>query len=105
MPRPITDQLDWFANETVTIDNTAGGITLTAGTHSVSGRPNAQVALLTLEAGQIRFTLDGTAPTTTAGHIMDIGDVVTLKSSNEVRRWKGIRTGATSGTLIASYAR
>lgn len=95
--------LDWFARESVTIPDSATA--LTAATYNVSTRPHARVALITVEDAQISFTLDGTTPTATVGHLADIGDTITLRNSNEVNRFQAIRTGSTSGTLKVSYAR
>ena len=69
-----------YAYEAVTIDDTSGGITLTEATYD-----KAYHAYCTLEDGQIRFTVDGTAPTTTVGHILEVGGFVrnALRSSLE----------------------
>lgn len=95
---------NFFARETVTIDGTAGGIGLTAATYAIS-QNGAQGAFITNESGQIRYTLDGTAPTTSVGHLLEVGDALTLNSADQVARFKGIRTGGTSGSLQVSYFR
>lgn len=96
---------DWYTLESLTIDNTVGGVALSASKYAVVNRPNAALAFLSLETAQIRFTLDGTAPTTTVGHILDSGQNLTLRSSNEIARFRAIRTGASSGVITVSYAR
>ena len=92
-----------FAFETVTV---AGASTaLTAATHSPTGGPGAEQALLTLEAGQIRWRADGTAPTAAVGHLLEIGDSLVLDGADTITKFRGIRTGGTSGSLSVSYQR
>ena len=94
-----------FGHESVTIDNTAGGVGLTAATYAPSTKDMAKEAFLTLETAQIRWTIDGTAPTITVGHLLEIGQTLTLKDQIEIVKFKGIRTGGASGTLKITYLR
>lgn len=89
-------------NETITVDNTAGGKSLTATVTSGGATRRGQRALLTLETAEIRFTYDGTAPTTTVGHVMSPGDRIELIGYASINAFRAIRTGATSGTLQAT---
>lgn len=75
----------------VTIDNTAGGvgITVPSGTRFVE---------LLVETAQIRFTVDGTAPTTSVGRLANPGDTIRL-ATNDFTLFKAIRTGAVSATV------
>lgn len=81
-------------HETVTVAGTAIGITATA---SEGVLPHA--ALITVEAAQISATVDGTTPTATVGHLIEVGDSITLTDRGEVMRFLAIRTGGTSATL------
>lgn len=92
--------LDFFAHESITVDNTSGGKSLTAATYG-----QARIAFISVEDAQIRFTVDGTAPTTTVGHIANSTDKFYLLSGNEITRFRAIRTGSTSGVVKVSYAR
>ena len=103
MPYP-EEEPTGFAHESVTIDATAGGIALTSGTYNPTNDIGARRALLSLETAQIRYTTDSTAPTATVGHIMEVGDVVAI-TGPDIAKWRGFRTGATSGTLKATYER
>ena len=77
----------------LTVDDTSGGVTL-------PDIPAAAVAAVcTLETAQIRFTLEGTAPTSGAGKLLEVGQTLTLESREELTGWLGIRTGGSSGTL------
>lgn len=92
-----------FAHETVTVDGTAGGVALTKATYAPQGEAGAVRALITLETGQIRYTYDGTAPTTTVGHLLDPGDTIVLDGAENISKWRGIRTGGTSGAAHVTY--
>lgn len=87
-----------MAYESVTVDNTVGGVSLTAATY---GR--ARKAFVTLETAQIRFTIDGTAPTTSVGHLLESGQTLDLKNTDEIRNFRAIRTGSVSGGLKVTY--
>ena len=72
---------------------------------------NAQGAIMTVETAPIRWRDDGTVPTSTEGHLMDAGDVLTFDSwtvpnsnwKQVLRAIQVIRTTATSGALKISW--
>jgi hypothetical protein len=88
------------AYESVTVANTAIGLTA-----SSTAAPIRNAATLTLETAQIRFRVDGTDPTSSEGHLLEIGDTLELCNQEEVKNFKAIRTGSTSGVLKVSYFR
>ena len=85
-----------FAHETLTVADTAVG--LTSATYSDATR-----AEMTLETAQIRVWLDGTAPTATVGMPIYVGDPIVLNSAAQIANFKAIRTNSTSGTLSIQY--
>ena len=85
--------------EALTIDNTVGGIACTAAEYAGCAH-----AFMTLETAQIRFTVDGTAPTTSVGHLLNPGEVLKLDSLADITAFRAIRTGATSGSLRCTYS-
>jgi len=85
-----------FAYESVTVTNTS--TTLTASTYL-----NASRAFMTVETAAVRYRVDGAAPTSAEGHLLNIGDVLTLIGLQTIRNFKAIRTGATSGVLKVTY--
>lgn len=85
-----------FDHETITVADAAIG--LTAATYLDATR-----AEITLETAQIRFWDDGTAPTTTVGRIVNIGDEIILNTAAQVTGFKAIRTSASSGKLMVQY--
>ena len=80
----------------LTVDSTSGGVGLGA------VPAGTQYAELYCETAQIRFTVDGTAPTTTVGRIMNPGDTLKL-ATNDFTLFKAIRTGSVSGQLQGDY--
>lgn len=91
--------------ETLTIADTAKGITATFLPSSADYCSwfDSQTATCTLETAQVRYRVDGTAPTSAEGHLVNPGDIITLESCLEMFKFKAIRTGATSGVLKCTY--
>jgi hypothetical protein len=85
------------AYESVTVADSAVG--LTAGTYG-----DATKAEMTLETAQIRVRKDGTNPTSSEGHLVEVGDTIDLNSAADIANFKAIRTGATSGVLKVTYS-
>lgn len=85
--------------EAITVDGTAGGKALTTATVGVNTK-----AFITVETAQIMFTLDGTAPTTTVGHLLNVGDILKLDTAADLASFRAIRTGATSGVIQCTYS-
>jgi len=96
-----------IAFETITVDNTVKTLTLTnydPETIKLSGDVVAAPAVqITAEGGDMRYRLDGSNPTTSAGHLLKSGDTLKLKDLIFLKNFKIIRTGSTSGTLQISY--
>jgi hypothetical protein len=89
--------LDRFAQ--ITIDNTAGGVSLPATLIDPANAPQATLATCRARTAEISITYDGTAPTTTVGQLLEPGDWFTLSGHNRLFLFRAIRTGATSGQL------
>jgi len=64
---------------------------------------DAEYAFMTLEIAQIRYWDDGSNPTSSEGHEVNIGDIVTLNSPAQIADFKATRTSDTSGKLMVSY--
>ncbi len=87
-----------FAHETITVADTAVG--LDANTYL-----NAEWAAITSETARMRYRVDGTAPTSTAGHLKGAWDTIWLNNATQIANFKAIRTGGTSATLHITYFR
>ena len=59
-------------------------------------------AYITVESNPLRFTIDGTLPTATSGHLLEAGDTLTLESVFEVDEFRAIRSGSADATLMVS---
>jgi|GEM_PF-2926555 len=80
----------------LTVDATVGGVSLTVPSGAIA-------ASLRLETAQIRFTLDGSAPQSGSGRLMEVGETLDLESNEELDALKAIRTGGTSGVLDVEF--
>ncbi len=70
-----------------------------SGLRSSTYRSPADKVYMTLETAQIRWTVDGTTPTTAVGHLLEYGQSLTL-TGQDIASFQAIRTGGTSGTLM-----
>ena len=59
-------------------------------------------ALITVETAAVRFRIDGTAPTATVGHILEVGDVLRLRGMGEISKFQAIRRDGNDATLRVS---
>lgn len=91
-----------YAIETITV-NTSIGFTAAklAAARIETGRDVKQVTC-TVEAAQIRAWENGTAPSSSTGHILNIGDVFIVNGDN-ASRFRAIKTGTTNGKISCSY--
>ena len=94
MSRIVVENFDTY--ESIAVTGTAVGLTAS----EITGH---DLAHMSLEAGQIRYRLDGVAPTSSEGHILEIGDNLDLEGANVLANFKAIRTGSDSGVLKCSY--
>jgi hypothetical protein len=96
-----------FAYEQLTV--TAGVQVLTPSKYAVTaGNPGyeaAASAFLTLNGGDIRYTYDGTTPTSSTGHVLRDGGTLTLVGQNQMGTFKCIQTGSTSSEISVTYER
>ena len=94
--------------EEISVDATAIGFTQ-AEWRSAPGlnARSAYVAVVTLTGtagtNDIRWTVDGTTPTGTLGHILVAGDSLIIKGTGNITKFRAIKDGATAGTISVSY--
>lgn len=65
-------------------------------------------AIITCEIASVNFTVDGSTPTVTTGthegHLLNAGDVLTLGSIDEIKKFKCINAVASNGAVLkATY--
>lgn len=83
-----------YAYEAITVSSTAIGFTAAklSSAESLYGRGIKEV-LVTVETNPIRFTVDGTTPTSTVGHLLNAGDIYTC-NGEDATKFLAIRTGS-----------
>lgn len=86
------------AYESVTVTDTAGGLTSATYTTAIS-------ALITVETANVRYRADGTNPTSSEGHLLRVGDILELESPDEIQRIRFIRTSGTSSVIKVTYSK
>jgi hypothetical protein len=87
-----------FAYEALAITN-AAAVPLTVATAQ-----GAFTANITVEGNPVRVRWDGTAPTTTEGHLLQSGDSMKLDFTADIWKFRAIATGA-NATLRVTYSR
>lgn len=83
------------AAQTLTVDATVGGVQFAA------FHADTKQVFWTCETAQCRVTFDDTAPTASAGHVINPGDSGVWSKALAVAA-KFIRTGGTSASILAS---
>lgn len=85
-----------FHYGSVTVADSAVGLSASHDAYRVEG---------SLETAQIRVRVDSTDPTSSEGHLMEVGDLIVLDTPEAIVQFAAIRTGATSGVLKTTYFR
>lgn len=94
---------DAFAGEAITVADSAIGPT--SATRAPSGQAPAERAVVTVETASLRYRYDGTAPTSSVGHLALPGEVIVVEGVDNVEDLLMIRTGATSAAVHVTYER
>lgn len=100
----ITDATPVGGFETITVSSSSIGFTAaTIKTFREGGTARRAVrALLTVEGDKIRFRMDGSAPTSTVGHILEVGDNFVVEGDQNIENFRMIRA-TTDATVQVSY--
>lgn len=96
------DTFNAYDTESITVAGTAVGFTLA--TLDPDGPEKPDIVKFQVETAQIRFTVDGTTPTSSIGLIGDVGDLVTITGVSDAKGFLAIRTGGTSATIQPVYS-
>jgi len=83
--------------ESITVAGTAIG--LTDAIIRPPGEPQQTACEGRLETAQVRYRFDGTNPTASEGVLLEVGDILSLRGTTNLVRFRAIRTGGTSGVL------
>ena len=71
---------------------------------SYTSTKTAFEAYITNETNEIRWTCDGTTPTSTVGHVLAAGSGLMLTGYQNLKNFRAIRTGS-SATLSVTFFR
>ena len=91
-----------YAYEAITVSSTALGLTASNYAESPSTRGTVKRVLITVETDQVRFTTDGTTPTSSIGHLVDARQTITLEGRDDIAKFKAIRV-TTDASLKVTY--
>lgn len=96
----------------LTVDSTSGGVPFPAAKVTNTSDPVETAALVTFSVScssgtscNVRFTVDGTAPTTTVGILLQYGQIVNIYQHNAIENFRAIKEGATDAVLNVQYFR
>jgi hypothetical protein len=68
---------------------------------------SAHTAMISLEGtagtNDVRWTVDGTTPSSSVGHLLKAGDQVVVMGLGNLLKFKAIRAGSSDGILTISY--
>lgn len=100
-----------IGSETITVDNTAGGVSLSSAQYTQQDGPNAaditkaHTAYCTVEAQEIRWNINPavTVDASSNGHAAAAATGFWLWTTEQILNFRAIRTGGSSGTLRVTY--
>lgn len=91
--------------ESITVSTTAIGGTagklLVARTGGFNKR--AVMMFISVETNPCRFRFDGTAPTSSVGHLLAANDTLTISGEQNCSNLKFIRSGGSDSTVMVTY--
>lgn len=90
-----------FGFEQITVDNSVK--TLSEAEYKHSDGSYAKRALITVEDARIRYTYDGTTPTSTVGHSISPRGVIILIGTGNIQNFKATRQDSTNGKITVTY--
>jgi len=93
-----------FAYEQLTV-TTAVQVLTPSKYAAAQGYESGASAFVSLNGGSVRYTYDGTTPTSSVGHVLQDGGVLTLVGQNQMALFKCIQTGSTGSEISVTYER
>lgn len=92
---------DCFAYEHISIGSSPVGFS--PGVYEPPEGKPAQIAMLTVEGGTVRFREDGTDPTSSDGHSISEGDIVVFRGFENIQRARFIRADGSPSVQVSYY--
>ena len=91
--------------ETLTISSTASGLTASKLRPNSNPLKECQRVMITVEDASIRYRTDGSDPTSSIGHLANVGDIITLLGQPALDNFRAIRTGSVDASCPVTYER
>jgi hypothetical protein len=99
----VTDTVyDAISHESLTVSSVA--LPISPGVLTVSGVP-ADRCYITTETQPLRWTTDGTVPTTLTGHLAPVGTQLTIVGRADLAAFRAIRTGTDATAKVTCSRR
>jgi len=89
-----------FAFESITVSASVKKLTLETLKDSDG---NALRAIITTESAQIRWTYDGTTPTSSVGHLANPFTTIILMTTSNIKNFRAIRASSSNATIRVTY--
>ena len=97
LPLPVSNAgHNFFDSERLTIGTTAVPLTL-------DKARGATFALITIETAAIRMRVTGETPTSSAGKVGNVDDVIKLENPQEIANFRVIRRDGADATIDVEY--
>ncbi len=93
-----------FNQEQLTVSSTALGFTSAKYLPTNGTRPANKVILTVDPTNPIRWTMDGTTPTTTVGHYL-VGATLEIDGYGNIKAFRAIKQGATDAVVSVTFLR
>lgn len=93
--------MEAFSYESITV--AASAIGFTASELAPDSVTPPRQAFVTVETASCRFRMDGTDPTSSEGHLLQVGDSFNVTGTQNLYNFKAIRDTSTSAVLRVTY--
>jgi hypothetical protein len=81
-------------------------VALTAATYNAAANGAKECrAFITLETNQIRYTLDGTTPSSTVGHLLNPDESLVLENMSQIRGFQAIKVANDASLKVTYFVR
>ena len=96
-PLPVEQNVaDWTQETTLTVANTVVQL-------DSAFRSSNNYCIISIETAAVRYWLGGKVPTATVGQLLNVGDILTLETEDELNDIQFIRQSGTNATLYCSF--
>lgn len=92
-----------YDSEQITVSNTAIGFTAAKITPADNGGKVPVEAFVSVQDDAIRFTVDGTTPTASLGHVLEAGSVMRVMGQTDIRQLRMIRVTTDAEVDVTFY--